>query len=371
MKFRFLLMALLLAVTPLLVAAQEGEPVVIDEVIAQVNNDVVTLSMLRRASNDALEAFKQGGADEKKAAEEVNKRQAEIILSLIDEQLLAQKAKELDLEGTIEGEINRELLRIAGEYKVKTLEELYALMQRSGVTPESVRRNLRLQFTKDIVLRQDLYQKLYYLPETAEVQAFFEKNRDKFKRPEVVELSEVFLELAGKVPEAVLERAKTVVAEARKPNADFKTIAATFSERTGPDGKYSAPQTGGQIGKVAVPDLPPELAAAIKPVAVGGVSEPVKTPEGYVIFRVDARTPGSDSTTFNEDQARQAMLAQKSEPERVKYMSGLRKDAYLKIADTYRPTVDPLLYKDAPAEQTATNNGSADDKKKKDKKKKP
>ena len=363
-------MVLLLAVAPLLAVAQEGEPVVIDEVIAQVNNDVVTLSMLRRASSDALEAFKQGGADEKKAAEEVNKRQAEIIISLIDEQLLAQKAKELNIEDAIEGEINRELLRIAGEYKVKTLEELYALMQRSGVTPESVRRNLRLQFTKDFVLRQDLYSKIYFTPETAEAQAYFEKNRDKFKRPEVVELSEVFLELAGKVPETVLERARQVIAEARKPNADFKVIAATFSERAGPDGRFIASQSGGKIGKFIVPDLQPEIAAAIKPVAVGGVSEPIKTPEGYVIIHVDARASGSDSTTFNEDQTRQAMLAEKAEPERLRYMANLRKEAYLKIAETYRPTVDPLLYKDAPTEQTANANGKSDDKKKKDKKKK-
>jgi parvulin-like peptidyl-prolyl isomerase len=361
-------MALLLAVTPLFAVAQEGEPVVVDEVIAQVNNDVVTLSMLRKASAEAVEAFKQGGADEKKASEEVSKRQAEIIISLIDENLLTQKAKELNIEEAIEGEVNREFLRLANEYKVKTLEELYELMRRSGVTPESVRRTLRLQLTRDFVLRQDLYSALYYAPSAAELQAYFEKNKDRFKRPETVELSEIFLELAGKVPDAVLQKANQLVAEARKPNADFGALAAANSERTGPDGRFIAAQTKGKVGKFVVPELQPEIAAAIKTVAAAGVSEPIKTPEGYVILRVDARVPGSDSTNFNEDQVRQAMLVEKADPERIKYLAALRKDAYIKIAEAYRPTVDPLLYKDAaPSAVTAAGK---EDKKKKDKKKK-
>ena len=353
------------------VRAQEGEPIVIDEVIAQVNNDVVTLSMVRKASADALESFKQSGVDEKKAAEEVAKRQSEIILSLIDEQLLAQKSKDIGLDDGIEGEVNRELLRIAGEYKVKTLDELYELMRRSGVQPESVRRTLRLQYTRDLVLRQDLYQPLYFEPELPQVQAYFEKNRDKFKRPEAVELSEIFLELAGKPEAAVLDKAKQIVAEARQPKADFVALAVANSERPGPDGRPLAPQNKGKVGKFTVPDLNPEIAAAIKNVPAGGVAEPLKTAEGYVILRVDTRVVGSDASTFNEDQVRQAMLAEKADAARTKYLAKLRQEAYLKVADSYRPTVDPLLYKDAPAPGDAAVNDKPGKKgkDKKDKKK--
>jgi hypothetical protein len=39
--------------------AQEGEATVIDEVIAQVNDDVITLSMLKRENRERIEALKQ------------------------------------------------------------------------------------------------------------------------------------------------------------------------------------------------------------------------------------------------------------------------------------------------------------------------
>ena len=40
--------------------AQEGELQVVDEVIAQINDDVITLSMLKRETKERMEALKQG-----------------------------------------------------------------------------------------------------------------------------------------------------------------------------------------------------------------------------------------------------------------------------------------------------------------------
>ena len=50
MKFKFFALAIILAFTLMTstVVAQEGEMQVIDEVVAQVNDDVITLSMLKR-----------------------------------------------------------------------------------------------------------------------------------------------------------------------------------------------------------------------------------------------------------------------------------------------------------------------------------
>lgn len=360
-------LAVILLATAAPLRAQEGEPVVIDEVVAQVNNEVVTLSMVRRAAAEAIDSFKQNGVDEKKATEEVNKRQPELILSLIDEQLLAQKAKELNLDDAIEAEINRELLRLSSDYKVKNLEELYELMRRSGVVPETVRRTLRVRFTRDFVLRQDLFSRLYFESELPTVQAYFDKNRDKFKRPAVVEISEIFLELAGKPENTVLDKAKSIIAEARQPKADFVALVNKYSERLGSDGR---PQNNGKVGKFAMSEMQPLIADALKGLPANGVTEPIKTPEGYIVLHVDTLTPGTDNPTFNEDQTRQAMLAEKADPETIKYLASLRQEAYLKIAESYRPTVDPILYKDAPpAPDAAANDKPSKKKDKKDKKK--
>jgi hypothetical protein len=91
--------------------AQEGEMTVVDEVIVQVNDDVITLSMLKRETRERIEALKQRGMTEQQATEEVAKTQAELIATLINEQLLLQRGKELDMASEIEGEVNRRMCR--------------------------------------------------------------------------------------------------------------------------------------------------------------------------------------------------------------------------------------------------------------------
>ena len=54
---------------PLTTFAQEGELQVVDEVIAQINDDVITLSMLKRETKERIEALKQSGMSEQQATD--------------------------------------------------------------------------------------------------------------------------------------------------------------------------------------------------------------------------------------------------------------------------------------------------------------
>src|SRR3981081_2427356 len=73
----------LLTFTPALAKAQEGELRVVDEVIAQINDDIITLSMLKREIKERIEALKQGGMTDSAAMDEVTKRKAELIATLV------------------------------------------------------------------------------------------------------------------------------------------------------------------------------------------------------------------------------------------------------------------------------------------------
>ena len=122
MKSKFISLAIasifvfaILALVPSSTFAQEGELQVVDEVIAQINDDVITLSMLKRESKERIDALKQSGMSEQEATAEVSKRQAELIATLVNEALLLQKGKELDLSNEVEAEVNRRMLEVAKE----------------------------------------------------------------------------------------------------------------------------------------------------------------------------------------------------------------------------------------------------------------
>lgn len=336
-----------IALLPLVVASpvmaqEEGVPTVIDSVIAQVNNDVITLSMLKRDMKELHEALvRQRNMPEQQATEEVTKRQPEIIASLINEQLLLQKGKELGLTDEVEAEVNRQMLRIAKEQKIETLEKLEEEMRKAGLDPSAIRQTMRTETMKNFVLGREVDYKIFSSLGSDEVKKYYEANKEKFRRPESITLSEIFLSTAGRSEADVRARAAALVTQARG-GADFGALAAANSERE-QDGVRVAQQTKGKIGTFRVSDITKEeVAAPLKNLQAGGVSDPIRTDEGYIILRVDERTPAGEPT-FNENQVREAMATERAGKEREEYLRTLRKEAFIKIAKEYQDIVQPLL----------------------------
>ena len=343
-----LLVGLLAAGSHSVARAQEGEPVVVDSTVAQVNGDVVMLSMVRREIKEAIESCRQQGVTEQKATEEVNKRQPEIIASLVNELLLVQKGKELNLTEDVEAEVNREMLRVMTQQNFKTIAEMEEAMRREGIDPASIRQTLRTQFMKNAVLSREVDAKIFYNLRPEEVKKYYDANRDKFRKPEIVTLSEIFFSLAGKSEPDVRAKASAVLSQLRA-GADFKTLAAAHSERLDQSGQRLAVQNQGKVGTFPLPDLKPDFVNAIKNVKVGGVTDVVRLDEGFEILRVDERTPASDPLAFDEEKVREAITVERRDKARTDYIKTLRKDAYIKLAPDYVPTVGPLLSTDAQA----------------------
>ena len=361
MKSKFISLAIasifvfaILAFVPVTTRAQEGELQVVDEVIAQINDDVITLSMLKRESKERIDALKQSGISEQEAAAEVAKRQPELIATLVNEALLLQKGKELDLSSEVEAEVNRRMLEVAKDQGITSIEKLDAAMRESGVDPVATRQTLRVEIMKQAVIQQEVDRKVFFGWTIDELKKYFQQHQDKFRKPESVTLSEIFLSSAGKNEAEVKARALELVRQLRA-GADFGAVAAANSEREA-NGVRTAPQNKGKVGAFEVPNLRVDIANSVKEVKVGGVSEPLRTNDGYQIFRVDERTPGSTTANFNENQVREAITIENGEKNREEYLQKLRNEAYIKIADNYRAAVAPLL-KLAP-EKTADNSDS-------------
>jgi peptidyl-prolyl cis-trans isomerase SurA len=362
-----LLLALLTAAP--VAAQEEGAPRVVDEVIAQVNDQVVTLSMLKREMREAVDALaRERNVSKEQAEAEVNKRQSEIIAALINEQLMLQKGKELGLAEDVEKQVNQRFLQIMREQNFKTIEQLEEAMRAEGLDPATFRQSMRSEFMKGQVLGEEVDRKVYLGLTDSEVKTYYEANREKFRKPETVTLSEIFLSSVGRPDADVLARAQRLVTQLRG-GADFAALAKTESEREDQNGKRVAPESGGKVGTFPVPEITNDtIAAAIKNLKVGGISDPIKTEQGYIILRVDERTPAGAST-FDENKVREALTYERLPKERDDYLLKLRREAYVELAPGYRDAVLPLL-KLEPQKTASVASGDTkkDDKKKADKK---
>ena len=335
----FLLVMLFSPVTPVL--AQEGELQVVDEVIAQINDDVLTLSRLKRESKDRIEAMKHNGVPEQQAKDEVGKKQVELMASLINETLLMQRGKELEMASEVEAEVNRRMLEVAKEQGINSIEKLDEAMRASGVDPAATRQTLRTEIMKQAVIQQEVDRKIFFGLTMDELKKYFAEHQDMFRKPENVTLSEIFLSSAGKNEAEVKARANALVAQVRA-GGDFAALAATNSEREA-NGVRIAQQSKGKVGTFEIPSLREDIAAAVKNVRVGDVSEPLHSNDGYQILRVDERTPASTAVTFNENKVREAMTIERSPKAREEYLQNLRNEAYIKVSENYKAALMPLL----------------------------
>jgi parvulin-like peptidyl-prolyl isomerase len=331
----------LLTLTPAPANAQEGELQVVDEVIAQINDNIITLSLLKREIKERIEALKQNGMTEQQATDEVTKNTPQLIATLINEQLLLQKGKELELTDKVEAEVNKRMLDVAKEQGITSIEKLYEAMKESKVDPEATRQTLRKEIMKQGVVQEEVDAKLFFAWTMDELRKYFETHKDKFRKPESITISEIYLSFVGKNEPAVKAKVDQLVAQLRG-GAAFVPICVANSERE-ERGVRTAESTQCKVGTFEEPNLREDLATALKSVKVGSVSDPVRSNDGYQILRVDERTSASDASVFNENQVREAMTIERSPKAREEYLEGLRNEAYIKIADSYKAAVLPLL----------------------------
>ncbi len=319
-------------------SAQETQERVVDEVVAQVNEGVITLSRIKRESKAIVDGEVQQGKKREEAQKMVDEKQGELIASLINEELLVQKAKELGLDSEIDATLNRKFLEIMKQYNMKTLDALYVEMEKTGVNPQEIREVWRKQATRDMVMQKEVQSKVYWEASGKQLRDYFEKNKTRFTKPETVSVSEIFLGFAGREEAAVREKGKTLVAQIRA-GSDFDKLSKENSD----PGVLT--QGTGKAEKLKVAELVDTIALPLKNVKVGAITDPIEAGDvGVIILRVDARDQASSESLFDESQIRLAIMSEKAPEASKKFMSSLREDSYIKISETYRPIVAPILF---------------------------
>jgi foldase protein PrsA len=338
--FRLALPLFLLTAIAIPAYAQETQQRVVDEVVAVVNDGVITLSRVKREMKDIVDGEVQNGKKREDAQKMVDAKQGELIANLINEELLVQKAKDLGLNPEVDAAVNQRLSEVMAQYHLKKVEDLYAEMERNGVHPDELKDNWRKQITRDKVLQREVQAKIYYGFTSKDLKAYYEKNKAKFTKPETISFSEIFLGFAGRDDAAVKAKAADLYKQL-KAGGDWAKIA---KENSDPGVVTNGTGKGENL---LVGDMVDVLANPLKGVKVGDYTQPFEVDQlGMVILRVDGREQASQESVFDENAVRMAMLGEKLPDEQKKFMSKLRQDAYIKINDAYRPIVSPLLFAD-------------------------
>ena len=304
----------------LLALAGAAPAKIVDRIVAQVNDDIITQSDLNREMVVIRQELAgQYSGEQLEAA--VKKAEKDVLENLIRNKLLLQKGNELGFGANIDVQVSSTIERIRKENKIKDAEEMERALAAQGMTIASFRDTIRRQIIVDGVIDSFVRSRITLL--TPEIEKYYRDHIAEFSSPEEISLSEIVIPIEGDAA-ATEARANDVHKRLGQGEA-FATLASQYS-------KGPSAAKGGSIGSYVYSKLNPEVAKAVAGVKEGETTSVQRTREGFVIYRVDSRKK-SESMPLEKvkPEIQQRIFAQKFNPELERFVAQIKEDAYIQI----------------------------------------
>ncbi len=300
---------------------------VVEDVIAQVNDQIITRSDLERAEEQLKQDAQQTGASPADLAD----RQKTLLRDLIDQQLLLSRGKELGINA--DAEVIRRLDEIRKQNKLDSMEDLEKAARQQGVSFEDFKANIRNSIISQQVVRDEVGRRLQM--SAASEQAYYEAHKAEFSQPEQVRLSEILVPTPADATDAMVEQAKTKaegIAKQIKAGDKFEDLAKLVS------GGQTAAQ-GGDLGLFKRGALAKVLEDQTFDLQPGQSTAPIRTRQGFVILKVtEHQAAGVPPLKDVEPQVQEAMYTEEMQPALRAYLTKLREGAYIDIKSGFVDT---------------------------------
>jgi peptidyl-prolyl cis-trans isomerase SurA len=298
----------------------------VEDIIARVNDQIITQSDYNRALGELEQEGRQRGA----SMQEMAGPRRDMLRDLIDQQLWLSKGKELNITG--ETELVKRLDEIRKQYNLESLEDLEKAAKEQGVSFEDFKANIRNKIITEEVMRQQVGEHIQLTP--GEIERYYEEHKQDYVQPESVRLSEILISTGTDDPAKVAAaKAKADDIEARlHAGGDFAQLARSFSEG-------STAASGGDLGQYKRGQLTKVLEDKTFELSAGQYTEPILTRQGYIILKVAQHAPGGPQPYKDvEEDVAQAYYMARMEPAIRDYLSKMRDEAFIQIKQGYDDT---------------------------------
>lgn len=279
--------ALLLTTLPAAMAAAQTRElstsgVPLDRVIAIVNEGIVLQSQLD-AQTVMITGRLRGQGTELPPADVLRQQ---VLERLVLQEIQIQRASRLGVQ--VPDEMLNEALRDVAERNGIPFEQMPAALAAQGVDYAGYREEMRREITMSMLRQRDVIPRIYVSPR--ELDQALERQAGQADQNAEYDVSHILLPLPESATteqmNVVETQAKEITARA-KAGEDFGQLALAYSQA------QSALERG-KLGWRKLGQLPQFIAELVGGMQPGDVSEPVRTPTGFHIVRLD-ETRGSAS----------------------------------------------------------------------------
>jgi peptidyl-prolyl cis-trans isomerase SurA len=255
----------------LLTAAPAALGEVVNKVLATIDGDPVTMYQLKKYTERNIRARQDNAPVD----------QAAILDAVITDKIIEKEVSEKGIVVRDE-EIDHYIEGIKERNKLND-EQLKEALAAQGLTMESYRTQIREEIQKAQLINREIRGKVNVTPE--EVQRYYEAHISEYSTPARIELAHIVFRLEPNAPPdkvaATTAKADDVYKRIQK-GADFAEMAKEYSED-------ASGQNGGTLGWFKQGEMLDDLEKAAARLKVGEVSEPVRSPVGLHLIKLEAR----------------------------------------------------------------------------------
>ena len=298
----------------------------VEEIIARVNNEIITRSEYDKARVTAEEDAKQecqNRCTPEQLQAGILDRQKNTLRDLIDQSLLVQRGKDMGV--SVEPDLIKQLDQIRIQNKLNSMEDLEKAVSSEGMNWEDFKNNIRNHLLTQRVVSSEVGSHISVSDD--EVAKYYEAHKDEFVGPEQVALREIVVNTQGKKPEELpdLKKKAETALKRVQDGENFADIAKRFS-----DG--STKNDGGYLGVYKRGELSKELEDKVFAMKKNGLTEVLETKQGFLILQVlEHYDEGVQSLAKVKDRIMEKLYNDRMEPAVREYLKTLREESYVII----------------------------------------
>jgi len=295
----------------------------IDRIVARVNDDVITLSQLQEDGLPLFERLRATFSGEELEAE-VRRAEREILEQLILKRLQLQYASQINLKAS-DNDVNAAVKDVLTRNNL-TEESLVEMLAREGLTIQDYKERVREQIILARLLTQAVRSRVSV--DSREVDAYYQAHEEEFKQPDTARVRHIFFRIDPGADSSVIaatqRRATQVLQEARN-GRDFESLAHQYSED-------ATAANGGDLGNIRRGQTVPAFEEVVFSLREGQISDVIRTPNGLHIVKVERSSQGSTrSLAEAREEVERRLLQEKMEARFREWTDDLRNKAFIEI----------------------------------------
>ena len=303
--------------------ASTAGAVIIEEVVANVNGDIITKTELEQREREVQESLYSSLSGEELDTALAKFRRT-VLVDMINEKLLFQRGLRMGLD--LEQVYQSSLESIMRQNNINTKDELVKILEQQGLTVPEFRDSVLKFNVPDIMINIEVRRKISITD--SEVAEYYQKHKGDFSNPVTYTFREIAILRPDHSKAESIEIAEKILAEAAA-GEDFMALVRTHSEAPSQD-------QAGLIESVTPDDMSPEILKALESLEPGELSPPVVTGRAVLVLKLEEKQDAHEDPLEAVRSDIEGILKQeKYERDLEEYLKSLWVDSHIVTTPKY------------------------------------